>query len=214
MNSFEPDLNYSYSDFDVRHQINVNWLAELPFGEGKRFGGGVGRLANALIGDWSIAGIGRWSSGYPFNVINCRSCWATNWNLQGNAALVDPNVLPEMRTTRDAVGGQPSPFADPEEALAAFRNLYPGEGGIRNLLRGDGYYTIDLSIGKGFRLPTTQRLEFRWDIFNVTNTPKFDTGDVTMFPDSAASFGRYDSSLAACDGAAGRCMQLNLRYTF
>ena len=89
-----------------------------------------------------------------------------------------------------------------------------GEAGIRNLLRGDGYFTIDLSIGKGFKLPSTQRLEFRWDIFNLTNTPKFDTGDVTMFPDSAASFGRYDSSLAACDGAAGRCMQLNLRYTF
>ena len=42
VNSFEPDLNYSYSDFDVRHQINVNWLAELPFGQGKRWGGGAG----------------------------------------------------------------------------------------------------------------------------------------------------------------------------
>jgi hypothetical protein len=214
VNSFEPDQNYSYSDFDVRHQINFNWLAELPFGEGKRWGSTAGPLANALIGNWSIAGIGRWSSGYPFNVINCRSCWATNWNLQGNAALVDPNVLPETSTTRNAVGGQPSPFANPTEALEAFRLLYPGEGGIRNLLRGDGYFTVDLSVSKGFKLPTTQRLEFRWDVFNVTNTPKFDTGDVTMFPDSAASFGRYDSSLAACDGAAGRCMQLNLRYTF
>ncbi len=147
-------------------------------------------------------------------MINCRSCWATNWNLQGNAALAEPGVLPETETTRNAVGGQPSPFADPTAALEAFRNLYPGEAGIRNLLRGDGYFTIDLSIAKAFRLPATQRLEFRWDIFNLTNTPKFDTGDVTMFPDSAASFGRYDSSLAACDGAAGRCMQLNLRYTF
>jgi hypothetical protein len=214
VNSFEPDLNYSYADFDVRHQVNVNWLAELPFGEGKRWGGNASPVVNAIIGNWSVAGIGRWSSGYPFNVINCRSCWATNWNLQGNAALVDPGVLPETTTTRNAVGGQPSPFADPTAALEAFRNLYPGEAGIRNLLRGDGYFTLDMSFGKGFSLPASQRLEFRWDVFNLTNTPKFDTGDVTMFPDSSASFGRYDSSLAACDGAAGRCMQLNLRYTF
>ena len=214
VNSFDPDLNYSYSDYDVRHQINVNWLAELPFGEGKRWGSNAGPIANALIGNWSIAGIGRWSSGFPFNVLNCRSCWPTNWNLQGNAALVDPNVMPETRTTTNAVGGQPSPFADPAKALDAFRNLYPGEAGLRNVLRGDGYFTVDISVAKGFKLPTTQRLEFRWDVFNLTNTPKFDTGNVSMTPDSAASFGRYDGSLAACDGAAGRCMQLNLRYTF
>ena len=36
INSFDPELNYGISDFDVRHQINANWLAELPFGQGKR----------------------------------------------------------------------------------------------------------------------------------------------------------------------------------
>ncbi len=89
INSFEPELNYGTSDFDVRHQVNTNWLAELPFGQGKRFGGGVGNAMNAFIGDWSIAGLLRWTSGFPFSVANCRSCWATNWNLQGNAMLVD-----------------------------------------------------------------------------------------------------------------------------
>ena len=135
----------------MRHQINVNWLAELPFGQGKHWGGGAGTVTNAIIGDWSIAGIGRWSSGYPFNVINCRSCWATNWNLQGNAALAQPGVLPETATTRDAVGGQPSPFVDPTEALEAFRNLYPGEAGIRNLLRGDGYFTHRPELRQGIQ---------------------------------------------------------------
>ena len=214
VNSFEPDLNYSYSDFDVRHQLNVNFISDLPFGTGRRFAGGANSFVNAIIGDWSLAGIGRWSSGFPFNVINCRSCWATNWNLQGNAALAVPGELPEMRTTKNVIDGYPSPFADPEEALEAFRNLYPGEAGIRNLLRGEGYFTFDLGISKQFRMPYDHRLQFRWDVFNVTNTPRFDTGDVTMYPDSAASFGRYDGSLAACDGAAGRCMQLNLRYLF
>ncbi len=73
INSFEPELNFGTSDFDVRHQINTNWLAELPFGQGKRFGSGVGGAMNALIGDWSIAGLMRWTSGFPFNVANCRS---------------------------------------------------------------------------------------------------------------------------------------------
>jgi hypothetical protein len=214
INSWEPELNYSYADYDVRHQINVNGLVDLPFGRGKKFGNGAGGLLNSVIGNWAVAGIWRWTSGFPFNVQNCRSCWATNWNLQGNAELVDPNVLPATQTTVNAVGGQPSPFANVTEAINAFRTQYPGETGIRNLLRGDGYFGIDMSVSKSFDLWAGQRLRFRWDVFNLTNTPRFDTGNVTMTPDISSTFGRYNGTLATCDGAAGRCMQLNLRYEF
>jgi hypothetical protein len=214
INSWSPELNYSYADYDVRHQINVNWLAELPFGRGKLLGGGASGALNQVIGGWTVAGIWRWTSGFPFNVINCRSCWATNWNLQGNAELVDPGVLPATSTTDNAVGGQPSPFANATDAIKAFRFQYPGETGIRNLLRGDGYFGIDLSISKSIETWAGQRLRIRWDIFNLTNTPRFDTGNVTMFPDISTTFGRYNGTLATCDGAAGRCMQLNLRYEF
>ena len=34
INSWDPELNYGISDFDVRHQINVNWIWDLPFGQG------------------------------------------------------------------------------------------------------------------------------------------------------------------------------------
>jgi hypothetical protein len=213
INSFEPDANYGFSDFDVRHQINFNWLAELPFGEGKRWANTGGPLGQ-VVGGWSLAGVWRWTSGFPFNVYNCRSCWATNWNLQGNAELVDPNRLPETETTRNVVDGRPSPFANPQDALTFFRRALPGEAGIRNLLRGDGYFTIDLSVAKAINLGfADNRLRFRWDIFNVTNTPKFDVGQLNMFPDRAG-FGRYDGTLATCDAQAGRCMQFALRYEF
>lgn len=214
INSWNPDLQYSWADFDVRHQINFNGLYELPFGQGKRWGTNANGFLNALIGDWSLAGIYRWTSGFPFNVYNCRSCWTTNWNLQGNAMLVDPTSLPATSTTRNIVGGQPSPWENPTEALTYFRKATPGESGTRNLFRGDGYFGIDASIGKSFRMPFGHRLLFRWDVFNLTNTVRFDTGTLDMFPDIASSFGRYNGTLAGCDGAANRCMQLNLRYEF
>jgi hypothetical protein len=214
MNAFEPDLHYGTSDFDVRHQVNLNGIWDLPFGRGRRFASGAGGLLNHLIGDWSVAGLMRWTSGFPFNVQNCRSCWPTNWNLQGNASLVDPNVLPETRTTKNAVDDRPSPFADPEEALKAFRFSLPGEVGLRNALRGDGYFTVDTSVSKAWRIGIgDHRIRFRWDVFNLTNTPAFDVADVTMLPDRSG-FGRYDGSLAACDGQAGRCMQFAARYEF
>jgi hypothetical protein len=222
VNSFDPDANYGISDFDVTHQLNANWIVDLPFGQGRRFGGGASGFVNALVGDWSFAGLARWTSGFPFNVANCRSCWATNWNVQGNAALVTPGRLPETQTTRNAVDGFPSAFADAEDALTYFRFLMPGEVGARNQLRGDGFFTIDTSLSKGFGLPWGHRLRFRWDVFNVTNTPKFNVGGpiqagaplaVTMLPDRTG-FGRYNSTLAACDGQAGRCMQFAFKYEF
>ena len=198
----------------MRHQVNTNWLADLPFGQGKRYGSGANGFVNAFIGDWSVAGLLRWTSGFPFNVANCRSCWATNWNLQGNAMLVDPNDLPETETTKNAVDNRPSPFVDAAGAINMFRRQLPGEVGLRNVFRGDGYFNIDLSLSKAFRLGIADhRLRFRWDVFNLTNTPKFDVGQLTNTPD-ISGFGRYNGTLATCDAQAGRCMQFALRYEF
>jgi hypothetical protein len=156
----------------------------------------------------------RWTSGFPFNVANCRSCWATNWNLQGNAELVNPNDLPETGTTRNKVDNRPSPFVDPADALTKFRRQLPGEAGIRNVLRGDGYFTVDTSVSKAWRSGIADhRIRFRWDVFNATNASKFDVGNLTNTPDRAG-FGRYNGTLATCDGQAGRCMQFALRYEF
>ncbi len=216
LDTWNPDKQYGRADFDVRHLINLNWIAEVPVGRGKRFGSDMPAVLDAIVGDWSTAGIVRWSSGFPFSVFNCRQCWSTNWNLQGNAVLIDPNDVPETRTTRDQVSGYPSPFADVDDALTKFRRANPGEVGVRNEFEGDGYFSIDFSLSKGWTLPwsPTHKLRFRWDTFNVTNTPKFDVFFMDMFPDREASFGRYFNTIQTCDGGAGRCMQFALKYEF
>jgi hypothetical protein len=213
INSWDPELNYAISDFDVTHQINFNWIWDLPFGQGRRFGGNANGFVNQFIGDWSFSGLTRWTSGFPFSVQNCRSCWPTNWNLQGNATLIDPNDRPETATIKNAVDNRPSAWADAEEALTKFRFSLPGEAGDRNIFRGDGYFNIDLSVSKAWPLFADTRLRFRWDVFNVTNTPSFDVAGLTMLPDRSG-FGRYNGTLATCDAQAGRCMQFALRFEF
>ena len=102
--------------------------------------------------------------------------------------------------------------AVPVHIRQTFTYRLPGDMARRE---SDGYFTIDTSVSKAFRMPfgSNQRLRFRWDTFNLTNTPKFDVGNMTMFPDRSG-FGRYDGTLATCDGQAGRCMQFALRYEF
>lgn len=57
---------------NVRHNLAVNWLWNLPFGQGKRFASGVNSMVNRLIGDWSIMGVARLQSGRMVDYGNVR----------------------------------------------------------------------------------------------------------------------------------------------
>jgi len=214
INPWSPRLNYAASTFDLRHQVNLNWIYQLPFGRGRYLGKDVPGWANHIIGGWDISGLFRWTSGFPFSVINCRSCWPTNWNLQGNASLKPGIAPPATRVVKNAIAGLPSAFVDRDDALTRFRRSRPGEAGLRNNFRGDGYFTIDTGVAKTWTIYENFRFMLRWEVFNLTNTPRFDVGSLSATPDLTASFGRYNGTLAICDGAAGRCMQFALRLEF
>jgi hypothetical protein len=47
----------------VPHVFKVNWVYELPFGEGKRYANRAGGVLNRLIGGWEFDGVGRVQSG-------------------------------------------------------------------------------------------------------------------------------------------------------
>ena len=56
-------LDYYNSTAVPPHKFVWNGIYDLPFGKGKQFGAGAGRVGNLLIGGWQIATIGQWRSG-------------------------------------------------------------------------------------------------------------------------------------------------------
>src|SRR5215469_4786120 len=52
MNSWAPNQLYGVSDFDTRHQINANYIWQLPFGRGQHFASNASRLTDLFIGGW------------------------------------------------------------------------------------------------------------------------------------------------------------------
>jgi hypothetical protein len=64
------------------HQLKVNWVYELPFGQGKHFASGVGRGLNALVGGWSFDGNLRTQSGNRLDFGNVRLIGMTDADLQ------------------------------------------------------------------------------------------------------------------------------------
>jgi hypothetical protein len=203
-NPWIPGQRKSVSDFDLRHQINSNWIAQLPFGRGRSLAGGANPVLDAVIGGWQVSGIFRWSSGFPVGVINGRF-WPTNWQINGLATL--KNEPPETGTTKSPT---PNLFTNPAQAITAFKNTVAGESGSRNVLRGDGFFTIDLGVGKSWRMPIEgHRLQFRWETFNLTNTARFDVNSLSLTIETAGTFGNYGAMLNS-----PRVMQFVLRYEF
>jgi len=207
INSWAPNQLRAVSDFDLRHQINANWVVDLPFGRGKRFGSGMGRVADAIIGGWSLTGLFHWSSGLPFSVFPGDG-WPTNYDLTGEAVEIgNPGKIGVYRDS----SGNPTMFKNADAARAAFRDPFPGEGGQRNELRGPGYFGIDAGLDKDWKIREGQTLSFAWEAFNITNSVRFDAAlssnqfDLT----SSTNFGAYSSTLTQ-----PRVMQFMLRYTF
>ena len=215
-NSFNPSLNRGVSDFDTRHLLTGDFIYNLPFGRGMKFASDVNGLTDALIGGWTLSGITRLSSGLPFSVSPPYS-YATNYQNTSLAVKTGPIKIHRHINAN----GLPQVFADPDSLNNGIANSYPirypypGENGQRNPFRGDGYFEQDASLAKAWKIHEGHTLRFAWEVFNVSNSSRFDTsaisslGGLNNTVTSGAGFGVYSHQLVQ-----SRKQQFSLRYDF
>jgi hypothetical protein len=215
LNPLRPEDQYALSDFDVRHSINANFLFDVPIGRGRAWFGDMNRLADAFAGGWSLSGIFRWNTGQPFSPPFDQAQWATNWNVQSNGFRTGPIDYGVVRDTQNI-------FADPQAAFNAMRNARPGETGERNTLTGPGFSVLDLGLSKSITMPWSeeQKLQLRWEVFNVTNVQYFAINNITrasyglpqdpQLGTAGANFGKIMTDIQGVP----RRMQFGLRYSF
>jgi hypothetical protein len=211
-NVWNPSLSRGLSDFDTKHLITVNWSYALPIGRGKALLGNSGKVGDAIWGGWQWAGLGRWTSGLPFSVIE--PGWTTNWELQ---AWGVPTEKVKIRKHYES-DGLPQVFDDVNaisEGVTSgspIRLPYPGEAGSRNVFRGDGVFNFDSSVSKTWALGERARLKFAWEVYNVTNSVRFDDGSV-YFGNALTypGFGFYGNTLGT---HTFRRMQFGARVDF
>jgi hypothetical protein len=203
INTWQPNQLRGRSDFNPAHQINANWIYELPVGRGRRWASDSNRVINAIVGGWQLSGIFRWTSGFPWSVDE-GSTWPTNWDIEGWAVL-DGHV-PSQSLQR---GSGANAFSDSKAVFNAFRVQFPGESGTRNPLTGDGYFGIDTGLSKLFHPTERIGVRFRWDVFNLTNSVRFDVNTIGNRLDQSDTFGVYTHTLTN-----PRVIQVALRVEF
>ncbi len=210
INTWKPYLNRAVSDFDTTHLLTVDWVYQLPVGRGAAYLSNVNGLVNALIGGWQSSGILRTTSGLPFSFNE--PGWTTNWQQEGYG-IVTGNI--KMRRHFDA-NGNPQFFDNPGAINAGVntggpvRLPYPGETGERNNFRGDGYFGLDSGLSKAWAIRENSHLRFAWEVYNVTNTVRFDPAPPSL--NGGLTSGTL--GIASILLTQPRRMQFSLRYDF
>jgi hypothetical protein len=194
MDSYDIALEKGRLSYDLRQNLSVSAVYQLPFGAGKRFLNRSG-WAGQLIGGWKTSGILTLHSGFPFTVY-------------GGAILNIPNRT-DARTERICNGNLPPS----QRTIADWFNLscfeapppYTFGNAARNIIDGPGLRNLDFSMMKDTRIREGQNLEFRAEFFNLSNTPPLDRPDNTI---TDATAGQISTS------GPGRIIQFALRYVF
>lgn len=219
INAWNPFSDRAPSDFDLRHQFNTNFIWEMPFGRGRWLAHDVNRAADVLIGGWQLSGLIRWTSGFPVTVDNGGQ-YPTNYQLEGHADQLQPVSTGTYYTgpNNNGVGNTaPNLFSTGTAAYTAFGYTFPGETGARNNLRGPGFFGVDLGLAKRWMMPWSEKqsLQFRWEVFNVTNSVRFDVQSANGYTGgslangNSGTFGNFGGTLTN-----PRIVQFALRYEF
>jgi Carboxypeptidase regulatory-like domain len=200
--------NWGAADFDIRHNLAISHVVELPFGKGRRFLNSSSRLVDALLGGYDLAGIVVLHSGNAFTVImsgDLASVGAFNIRpaLKSGTLpdLYAPDGSPRIQFLLPAAAantrlGLPASLADPFASIP------------RNAFYGPPVYNYDASLSKRFLITERVAMRFEANAFNLFNRAQFGSPNGTL---TSAFFGQVSGYAA---GTNPRQLQFGLRLSF
>lgn len=217
-NYFDSHSDYGPAGYDVTHNFSGLLVYALPVGRGKEFASGVNRVADALIGGWSVSGAGVAYSGFPATVtggnINVNSYGVQRANQYRHIKVVgrslanwygiDPSAMAcgyglLKNDVPPGVDNGVCAFGKPSSTLFGT--------GRNGSLRAPDFKQIDASAFKDFHITERHTIGFRADAFNVFNIASYGNPD-TGAGDS--TFGQDEQARSPNQ----RTLQLSLHYSF
>jgi hypothetical protein len=191
------------STFDIRHQMRLFSMYELPFGQRSRWANHGWK--QRLFGDWRLMNIFTWQTGTPFTALlgGTASDNGTGANFSLRAQQTgNPNT--------GICGGSPLNFFDSSVfgVPPVDSNGKPTYGNERRgAIEGPCTLSWNMSIAKTYRFGPERRhmLNVQWQIQNLTNTPSFN-GLGTIV--GSSFFGQVTSA------SSMRSMSLMARFNF
>ncbi len=214
-----PGRAYGNSDYDVRHNFNLNYVYQTP-------NSWSNKAEKYALGGWVFGGTLFYHTGIPWSPVDTHSR-ANLENVTGlrngtPLATYAGGVVPHPNCgTKAAQSGAGIATGVPCITGDAFAIGTLGFGNAaRNSQRGPGFFDTDLSITKNFDI--TERIKFGIgaNIFDILNHQNF---DLPYNLDSSGAFGSILSTIGTNTNPYGaffgvplngRIMQVNAKVTF
>jgi hypothetical protein len=160
-----------------------------------------GKAVSSAFGNWELSGILTFTTGAPFSVVGGNGNDNSESLEYGDRADLTGQPL---EVKQGAKSNWLVHYFNP----AAFKPNAVGTWGdsARNLLKGPPFRNLDFMLAKNIPIADRYRLQFRWEMFNATNTPSFGLPDNDP---SSGTFGMISSSMLP-----PRIMQLALKLAW
>jgi outer membrane receptor protein involved in Fe transport len=196
----KPEDNFGPSDYDRTHRLTTSFIVSLP---------GVGRsgsLVSAVTRDWSVSGIFTYQSGTPFSVIGN----PTRNAFFAQVARPRVSFAPGKNVDDAVMSGPVQDRLNNYFDVTAFQDSLDQWGNTgRNILRGPSQAQVDLTLARTLALMGRQRIEVRWEVYNLLNMPVFANPASTFAANGYGTAGRITSTIGG-----PRTMQLAARFLF
>lgn len=192
--SFNRDLERDVSTGDIPNVFVASFTYDLPLGKGRFFN--FEGFAGRLLGGWSVAGLVQLQSGMPLAVTQI-----TNFNAFAGFGTQRPNII---RDPRLSSGQQTTEHWFDTSAFTVAPQFTLGNSS-RNPVRGPGYRTANIAFIKRTDLDDVRNIEFRLEIFNLTNTPPLNNPNGVL---GNPAFGTITSA------GDPRVIQFGLKFNF
>lgn len=197
LNDQDTEPTRAVVDFDTPHVLVVSAVYNLPFGRGQRFFSDVGRAANLILGGFEYSVIGSYRSGRPIGLPGNADLIGdpridnpsfSNQNLAGTTETYINNCVRRLNGTTtqfvtNASGGRvQQACTNPAFAERNTGNTLRTSPLRLGNLREPTATTFDMALNKTFVFTERLRFQFRFEAFNVFNTPLFggpSSGNVT-----------------------------------